>query len=228
MVKDMADTIIKLENIYKKYKTTLDWVLKDISLEINEAELIFICGPSGVGKSTLLHLVGLMDKPNEGRVLFLQKEIDFKKDNLSKIRLEHIGFVFQFHYLLEHLTVKENIMLPYWVKNGGKVTSDSVDYIEEYLDFLGISNLVSRYPHELSGGEQQRVALARALVNRPKIIIADEPTGNLDQENAKNIVSLIKNFVKNYGSTCIIATHNIELTKFGDRVLHMRDGKIIN
>lgn len=220
------ETIVKLENIYKRYKQNTDWVLKDISLEIKEKELIFICGPSGVGKSTLLHIIGLMDRPNQGKITFLGYEINHDKNNLSKLRLENIGFVFQFHYLLEHLTVKENILLPFWVKNGGKVVQNIEKYIDEYINFLGISNLLSRYPYELSGGEQQRVALARALVNKPKLVIADEPTGNLDQENAKNIVLLMKNFVNSYGTTCIVATHNLELTKFADKIFFLKDGRI--
>lgn len=221
-------TIVKVENIYKKYKNSIDWVLKGVSLEIKQKELIFVCGPSGVGKSTLLHIIGLMDRPNEGNVFFLDQKINYYENDLSTLRLQNIGFVFQYHYLLEHLTVKENIMLPFWIKNGGKVTQDLPRYVYEYLDFLGVSDFLSRYPYELSGGEQQRVALARALVNRPKLIIADEPTGNLDQENAKNIVLLIRNFVDVYHTSCIIATHNIELTKFADRIIHLKNGRIEN
>ncbi len=218
--------IILLKNIYKKYKETLNWVLDNINFSVEEQSFIFICGPSGVGKSTLLHILGLMDRPTLGEVYFFGKKIDFDKDDLSNLRLNHIGFVFQFHYLLEHLSVKENILLPQWVKN--KKVSDIInEYIEEYINFLEISHLLDRHPYELSGGEQQRVALARALVNKPKIVIADEPTGNLDQQNAINIVSLMRKLIDQYGITFVVATHNLQLTKFADKVIELKDGKIV-
>ena len=220
------EEIILLKNIYKKYKETLNWVLDNINFSVEEKSFIFICGPSGVGKSTLLHILGLMDRPTLGEVYFFGKKIDFDKDDLSNLRLNHIGFVFQFHYLLEHLTVKENILLPQWVKN--KKVSDTInEYIEEYINFLEISHLLDRHPYELSGGEQQRVALARALVNKPKIVIADEPTGNLDQQNAINIVSLMRKLIDQYGITFVVATHNLQLTKFADKVVELKDGKIV-
>jgi len=220
------EEIILLKNIYKKYKETLNWVLDNINFSVEEQSFIFICGPSGVGKSTLLHILGLMDRPTLGEVYFFGKKIDFDKDDLSNLRLNHIGFVFQFHYLLEHLSVKENILLPQWVKN--KKVSDIInEYIEEYINFLEISHLLDRHPYELSGGEQQRVALARALVNKPKIVIADEPTGNLDQQNAINIVSLMRKLIDQYGITFVVATHNLQLTKFADKVIELKDGKIV-
>ncbi|MCS7228210.1 MAG: ABC transporter ATP-binding protein, partial [Endomicrobia bacterium] len=217
-----------LKNIYKKYNNSIDWVLKDITFSVPSETLTFICGPSGVGKSTMLHILGLMDRPNKGDVYFFSKQILFDKVDLCKLRLEYIGFVFQFHYLLEHLTVKENIFLPLWVKYGKVESNPNHDnYIYEYLELLGIKHLLSRYPHELSGGEQQRVALARALVNKPKLVIADEPTGNLDYENTKNIVSLIKSFINKYKISFVVATHNTEIIKFGDRVIFLQDGKIV-
>lgn len=223
----MDNCIVVLQNVYKKYPNSTNWVLQDLSFEVKESTLTFVCGPSGVGKSTLLHILGLMDRPNQGKVYFFSKQINFDKDNVCKLRLEHIGFVFQFHYLLEHLTVEENILLPLWVKYG-KVNFQlqNDNYINEYLELLGIKHLLTRYPHELSGGEQQRVALARALVNKPKLVIADEPTGNLDIENAKNIVFLIKNFIQKYNLTFVVATHNMEITKFGDKVVFLQNGKI--
>jgi lipoprotein-releasing system ATP-binding protein len=220
--------IILLKNIYKKYKETQNWVLNNINFVVEEKSFVFICGPSGVGKSTLLHILGLMDKPNEGEVWFLNKKIDFVNDELSVLRLNNIGFVFQFHYLLEHLTVKENIFLPQWVKNKKiSVAAEEDNFVKEYIKFLGIQNLLDRYPYELSGGEQQRVALARALVNKPKIVIADEPTGNLDQQNALNIVSLMRNFIDQYGITFVVATHNLQLTEFADKVVHLKNGEIV-
>lgn len=220
--------IILLKNIYKKYKETQTWVLNNINFVVEEKNFIFVCGPSGVGKSTLLHILGLMDKPNEGEVWFLNKKVDFVNDNLSELRLNNIGFVFQFHYLLEHLTVKENIFLPQWVKNKKISVVDEDNFVKEYIEFLGIQDLLNRYPYELSGGEQQRVALARALVNKPKIVIADEPTGNLDQQNALNIISLMRNFIDLYGITFVVATHNLQLTKFADKVIQLKNGEIVN
>lgn len=221
----MNTNIIEVRNIFKKYTNSIDWVIKDITLSVPKESLIFVCGPSGVGKSTLLHILGLMDRPDKGEVIFLGKEIVFGKDNLCKLRLDNIGFVFQFHYLLENLTVKENILLPIWAKTK-ELNHKFNEYVLEYIKVLGIEHLLDRYPHELSGGEQQRVALARALANRPKIVIADEPTGNLDFENAKNIIMLIKNFVEIYKMCFVVATHNIELTKFGDKIIYLKDGKI--
>jgi|YNPMSStandDraft_1061717.scaffolds.fasta_scaffold00298_3 ABC-type lipoprotein export system ATPase subunit len=219
--------IILLKNIYKKYKETTTWVLNNINFVVEEKKFIFICGPSGVGKSTLLHILGLMDKPTQGEVWFLNKKVDFNKNNLSELRLNNIGFVFQFHYLLEHLNVKENILLPKWVKDKKNFSNNTDKYIEEYIEFLGIKHLLNRYPYELSGGEQQRVSLARALVNKPKVVIADEPTGNLDQDNALNIVSLMRNFIDKYGTSFVVATHNIQLTKFGDKIVQLKNGEIV-
>ena len=219
--------IILLKNIYKKYKETTTCVLNNINFVVEEKKFIFICGPSGVGKSTLLHIIGLMDKPTQGEVWFLNKKVDFNKNNLSELRLNNIGFVFQFHYLLEHLNVKENILLPKWVKDKNNFSNNTDKYIEEYIEFLGIKHLLNRYPYELSGGEQQRVSLARALVNKPKVVIADEPTGNLDQDNALNIVSLMRNFIDKYGTSFVVATHNIQLTKFGDKIVQLKNGEIV-
>jgi ABC-type lipoprotein export system ATPase subunit len=218
--------IILLKNIYKKYKETPNWVLNNINFGVEEKSFVFICGPSGVGKSTLLHILGLMDKPTQGEIWFFGKKLDFNNDDISSLRLNHIGFVFQFHYLLEHLTVKENILLPRWVKNR-KMLYNIPDYVKEYIEFLRIENLLNRYPYELSGGEQQRVALARALVNKPKIVIADEPTGNLDQQNALNIVSLMRSLIDQYGITFVVATHNLQLTEFADKVVHLKNGEIV-
>lgn len=220
------DSIVSVRNVFKKYKSTTDWVLRDVNLDIEYDKLYFICGPSGVGKSTLLHILGLMDRPDQGEVIFLNNRISFEKNNLCNIRLKNIGFVFQHHYLLEHLTVRENILLPFWAKSD-RCIFEINEYIKSYLQILKIEHLLERFPYELSGGEQQRVALARALVNKPKIVIADEPTGNLDYENAKNIMVLIKDFIMRYNITFVVATHNTEILKYGDKVVYLRDGKIV-
>lgn len=219
------DELIELKEVYKKYKSSTDWVLKNISLNIYKSTIMFICGPSGVGKSTLLHIIGLMDKPDKGEVV-----LKFLKENdasdLEHIRLYNIGFVFQYHYLIENLTIKENILLPNWAKKQRHIKLEMDDYIKECIKVLGIEHTLNRYPYELSGGEQQRAALARALANRPKLVVADEPTGNLDQKNAENVICLIKELRKIYNISFVIATHNISLTKYGDEVIHLKDGKI--
>jgi ABC-type lipoprotein export system ATPase subunit len=196
-----------------------------LSLELDSGKLYFFCGPSGVGKSTLLHIIGLMDKPTEGEYFLFDNKVEYtNQERLSKLRLENIGFMFQFHYLIENLTVEENILLPYWMKNNF-ITKDNRSILE-FIKYLGLENLLSRYPYEISGGEQQRVSLARAIINRPKIVLADEPTGNLDHKNAIKIIELIKDIVIKYNITVLIATHNMELTKYGDMVINLREGKV--
>lgn len=218
------DELVILKNIYKKYKNSTDWVLKDVSLSVYKNTITFICGPSGVGKSTLLHIIGLMDKPDKGNVI-----LKFAEDNSSieEIRLKNIGFVFQFHYLIENLTIKENILLPIWARNK-TISFEMGDYLKECIEILGIKHILNRYPYEISGGEQQRAAIARALANKPKLVIADEPTGNLDQQNAINVISLIKELKHLYKISFVIATHNLSLTQFGDVIINLKDGKIEN
>jgi ABC-type lipoprotein export system ATPase subunit len=221
----MTEKIVELKNVYKKYSETEVAVLKNLSLEIYSGKLYFVCGPSGVGKSTLLHIIGLMDKPSDGEYFLFGKKVEYNsQDKLSLLRVENIGFMFQFHYLIENLNVKENILLPYWMKN--KKVDNPKMFLFDFIEYLGLDNLLSRYPYEISGGEQQRVALARAIVNKPKLLLADEPTGNLDHKNAIKIVELIKDIVKKYNITAIIATHNIELTKYGDKIINLKDGQI--
>ncbi len=223
----MTEKVIKLKNVIKKYTDTNVSVLKDLSLELEQKKIYFICGPSGVGKSTLLHIIGLMDHPTSGEVYLFGERIDYKdKNKISSLRIENIGFMFQFHYLLENLTVYENILLPYWIKN--KVVTNMNINLFDFVEHLGIKNLLSRYPYELSGGEQQRVSLARAIVNNPKLIIADEPTGNLDHYNAIKIVEHIKMIVEKYSMTALIATHNLELTKYGNFIINLQSGEIKN
>ncbi len=217
--------LVELKNVYKQYKKSEQPVVKSISLEISECKLIFFCGPSGVGKSTILHIIGLMDRPTQGDVYFLDQLVSYADQNkLAYYRINYIGFMFQYHYLLDTLNVKENILLPYWMKIGSVKNS----VLPEYIEILGISHLLHRYPFELSGGEQQKVALARAMINNPKLLIADEPTGNLDHNNAVNLIELIRKFVDIYKMTAVVATHNLELTKYGNIVYYLEDGKIVN
>ncbi|MFQ3675048.1 MAG: ABC transporter ATP-binding protein [Endomicrobiia bacterium] len=221
----MVEKIVELKNISKKYSETESPVIKNLSLNLYCGKLYFVCGPSGVGKSTLLHIIGLMDKPSDGEYYLFGNKIEYSsQDKLSKLRIENVGFMFQFHYLIENLTVEENILLPYWMKNKivNKTKASSLDFVK----YLGLENLLSRYPYEISGGEQQRVSLARAIINKPKIILADEPTGNLDYKNAIKMIEMIKDIVNMYNVTVLIATHNIELTKYGDVIINLKDGQV--
>jgi len=199
-------------------------VLKGIDLEISPGEIIAVCGPSGVGKTTLLYLLGLMDKLSSGYLKIMGidvKDIDEKKT--SEIRNKHIGFLFQFHYLLADFTVFENIYIPTQIIPNNNNIEEKIEYL---LNKLGIQNLKNRFPKELSGGEQQRVALARALINFPEIILADEPTGNLDSENSNTVIELLFNQARQNNISVIIATHNLELAKKTDKIYFLKDGKI--
>lgn len=225
------NTILKSENIVKSYTKLqkVTPVLKNVSLSISEGEFISIVGPSGAGKSTILHIIGGIDKPDSGKsVIYLDnKEIDYSKvssDKLAKIRNKHLGFVFQFHHLLPEFSAVENIMLPAMIS--GLSYSKSKENAKSLLKIVGLDIRETHRPTELSGGEQQRVAIARALINDPKIVFADEPTGNLDRDNSINILNLIKSLQKSLNITFIIATHSDEVAASSHRIVKMRDGII--
>lgn len=200
-------------------------VLKGISLEIYEGEILVIVGASGAGKSTLLHILGTIDKPDEGEI-----EIDninvmtLEDEEISKFRNQKIGFIFQFHHLLPEFTAIENLIIPMLIK--GINVEESKVRAKELLDLVGLSDRMNHKPSELSGGEQQKVAVARALVNQPRIVFADEPSGNLDTQNSEMLHQLIKDLNQNFKQTFVIVTHNPELVKIAHRVLEIRDGKI--
>ncbi len=197
-------------------------VLKGINLLINSGEKVALMGPSGAGKSTLIHILGLMDKPTSGKVLIDDTDItSFKQNKLAKIRNENIGFVFQFHYLLADFTVMENILMPVWNKK-----KEKKDYAMNMLETMGLKDRINHMPNELSGGEQQRVALARALINNPKILFADEPTGNLDRQTGTLIESLMFDMCSKLKTTLLVVTHSPELANLADRQIKMVDGKI--
>ncbi len=180
-------------------------------------------GPSGAGKSTLIHILGLMDAPTSGEVFIDDKKIDYRDNNkLSVMRKDNIGFVFQFHYLLADFNVIENILIPVW-KDKNKIITRA----EELLGIMGLTSRQKHMPHELSGGEQQRVALARALINNPKILFADEPTGNLDRKTGEKIEKLMFDICTQLKTTLVVVTHSEELAKSADRQLKMIDGKLI-
>ena len=203
-------------------------VLKSIDIEINEKEIVTIVGPSGAGKTTLLHILGTLDRPNTdpNSHVFLNGTDTTKLGDkeLSLFRNQNMGFIFQFHELLPEFTALENVCLPTWISK--KTTTDARDKALELLERLGIKNRAHHKPSELSGGEQQRVAVARALINDPKIIFADEPSGNLDSENANQLHDLFFELRKERACSFVIVTHNKELAKRADRTISLKDGNI--
>jgi lipoprotein-releasing system ATP-binding protein len=203
------------------------WVLKGVDLEIKKGEIVSIVGPSGSGKSTLLHILGTLDQPNKGEVRINAQPINFNNDKkVAAFRNRHIGFVFQFHHLLPEFTALENVCIPGWM--AGRKKKDVIDNAVDLLKLLGLEHRIENKPNALSGGEQQRVAVARALINKPDIVFADEPTGNLDSANAKELHDLFFQLRKSFNQTFLIVTHNEELAQMSDRILHMKDGKIVN
>lgn len=216
--------MISGKNIYKRYGTVE--VLKGVDVEISRGEVVSIVGPSGSGKSTLLHILGTLDKADMGEVRMnnvLLNTLSGKK--MAAFRNKNIGFVFQFHHLLPEFTALENVSIPGWL--AGRKKSEVKGEAEKLLQLLGLSQRLENKPNQLSGGEQQRVAVARALINKPDIIFADEPTGNLDSANAKELHQLFFDLRDQFSQTFLIVTHNEELALLSDRVLHMKDGKIV-
>lgn len=216
--------MIKINDLHKSYGALK--VLKGINLEISNAQVATIVGASGAGKSTLLHLIGTLDKPDSGDVIIDGTALyKLKDDELSTFRNQHIGFVFQFHHLLPEFTALENVALPALI--GGKTKKEASMRAAELLDFLQLTDRMQHKPAALSGGEQQRVAVARALINNPKLILADEPSGNLDSENAKKLHQLFFDLRDQFHQTFIIVTHNEELAKLSDRTIVMKDGIVM-
>lgn len=203
-------------------------VLNDVTIEVAEEEIVAIIGPSGAGKTTLLHILGTLDHPdsNPGSSLTLDgvDTTQLNEKAIAKFRNGHMGFIFQFHELLPEFTALENVCLPTWLSN--KTSADSQDKALELLKRLGVINRAHHKPSELSGGEQQRVAVARALINDPKIIFADEPSGNLDSENANQLHDLFFELRKERACSFVIVTHNKELAKRADRTIRLKDGNI--
>jgi lipoprotein-releasing system ATP-binding protein len=202
-------------------------ILKGVDLEVSKAEIVTIIGASGAGKSTLLHIIGTLDSPDQGKVLINNVDVNsLSSKKLSAFRNEHIGFIFQFHHLLPEFTAIENICIPAFIAKQSKKDAEVRAF--ELLDLLGLRDRANHKPNELSGGEQQRVAVARAMVNRPAIILADEPSGNLDSENAESLHRLFADLRDNLQQTFIIVTHNDNLAAMSDRKVLMKDGLIIN
>jgi len=215
--------LLNATNIHKQFGTVE--VLKGVDLEIQKGEIVSIVGPSGSGKSTLLHILGTLDKPDRGEVQLNDTKLTaLSGKKLARFRNKHIGFVFQFHHLLPEFTALENVCIPGWM--AGTKKSEVKERALHLLRLLGLSHRLEHKPGALSGGEQQRVAVARALINSPDVLFADEPTGNLDSANAKELHQLFFDLRKDFGQTFLIVTHNEELAQLSDRVVHMRDGKI--
>jgi lipoprotein-releasing system ATP-binding protein len=213
------------KNIRKNYGSLP--VLQSVDIEIKKGEIVSIVGSSGAGKSTLLHILGTLDNADSGTITLEGQAVDKLKGNrLAAFRNKHIGFVFQFHHLLPEFTATENVCIPGWVAGRKKkeVTEDAINILKT----LGLGERLDNKPQQLSGGEQQRVAVARALINKPSIIMADEPTGNLDSARAKELHQLFIDLRNTFNQTFLIVTHNEELAAMSDRVLHMKDGKIIS
>lgn len=202
-------------------------VLKGVNINIEKGEIVSIVGSSGAGKSTLLHILGTLDKPGQGEIFLNNQRVDkLNGKALAAFRNKNIGFIFQFHHLLPEFTALENVCIPGWI--GGKNKKETYAKATGILSSLGLKERLENKPHQLSGGEQQRVAVARALINNPAIVMADEPTGNLDSENARDLHRLFIELRDKFQQTFLIVTHNEELAQMGDRILHMKDGKIMD
>ncbi|WP_251862554.1 ABC transporter ATP-binding protein [Clostridium sp. Marseille-Q2269] len=214
--------VIDLCKSYGKGETKLD-ALKNINLTINQGEFVAIVGPSGSGKSTLLHLLGGVDKPTSGEVVLEGTNIySLKENELAILRRRKIGFIFQFYNLIPVLTAEENIEMPVLLDN----KKPDRKYMDELLDILGLKQRKNHLPSQLSGGQQQRVSIGRALANKPSIILADEPTGNLDSKNSKEIMELLRYSVKKYNQTLVLITHDLSIAKMADRVITISDGEV--
>ncbi|RYD59563.1 MAG: ABC transporter ATP-binding protein [Sphingobacteriales bacterium] len=213
------------ENLFKKYSNLT--VVNGVSLKVNKGEFVSITGASGAGKSTLLHLLGALDKPDTGTVMIDNTDLfRMPAKKQAQFRNRHLGFVFQFHHLLPEFSAVENVAVPLWIS--GKGRKEGIKLATEMLNTVGLGDRVENKPSELSGGEQQRVAIARALANKPSIIMADEPTGNLDSTNAKAIHQLFVDLSRQFNQTFVMITHNEDLAKLTDRTLIMRDGQIVD
>ncbi len=216
--------MLAAKNIKKKYGQVE--VLKGVDISINHGEIVSIVGSSGAGKSTLLHILGTLDAPDGGEIFLNNVPIhSLKGKKLADFRNHHIGFVFQFHHLLPEFTALENVCIPSWIAGNGKKQTEQ--QAVQLLETLGLKDRIENKPNQLSGGEQQRVAVARALINKPDIVFADEPTGNLDSVHAKELHELFVQLRNQFKQTFLIVTHNEEMAQMSDRILHMKDGKIV-
>lgn len=229
--------MLEVKNIHKVYNNGNKEirVLKGVELKVEKGKFVAIVGPSGAGKSTLLHILGGLDVPTEGKVIFEDEDIYTLSDAaLCKIRNERVGFVFQFYHLLSEFTVLENMLIPALIGAEHKAKAKAREQAKlkeaamELLNKVGLSERITHFPSQLSGGEQQRVAIVRALINSPRLLLCDEPTGNLDSKTGGEIISLIKKINLENRMTVILVTHNLELAKLADKVYHLEDGVLLN
>lgn len=219
--------IIELKKINKIYGDKIKTqVLYDINVNIEDGSFNSIIGESGSGKSTMLNIMGTLDKPTSGEIYIQGKRTDtLSKEELSVLRNQTIGFIFQFHYLLPEFTAKENVLMPYKIMNY-KVPQEIDEWADELLNFVGLSKVKNNLATNMSGGQQQRTAIARALINKPKIILADEPTGNLDSETTENVYTILRDINAKYNTTFIIITHDQRIAEKTDRIIQVKDGRI--
>ena len=225
----MSKEILKLENVEKKYSGSVEelHIINNLSFSVEEGEFISILGCSGSGKSTLLNIMGLLDRVDGGKIFIGGQEVDkLSEEERDKIKNQMIGFVFQFHYLLPEFTALENVMLPALLNNFDKKL-EIEKRAKELLEKVGLGERENHKPSQLSGGEKQRVAIARALINSPKILLADEPTGNLDEETSEMIFKILKDINKNEKQTIIVVTHSKDLAEISDKQLYLKKGVLV-
>jgi len=222
-----SNPLLRVRHVIKTYQTgttTLE-VLTDVNFELETGQVVALMGPSGVGKTTLLNIIGALDIPDGGSVVLQGKTLsDLQSDNLAAVRNSRLGFVFQFHHLLPEFTALENVMMPGLIRNQKQQNNEA--YAVRLLTRFGLGERMTHYPHELSGGEKQRVALARALINNPALVLADEPTGNLDRKTGARLIETILDFSREHQQTFIIATHDEAIAGKADKVLVLRNGVI--
>jgi lipoprotein-releasing system ATP-binding protein len=220
--------IIELKNVDKVYTNGVSTqVLFDINLDIKEGTFNSLIGESGSGKTTLMNIIGTLDKPTKGQVIINDKRTqELKKNQLAELRNETIGFIFQFHYLLPEFTAIENVLMPTQIKKK-KLDLDMKKRANELMDLVGLADVKDNMATKMSGGQQQRTAIARALINNPKVVLADEPTGNLDSETTENVYKLLRDINKRYSTTFLIVTHDRRIAENTDRIIEIKDGRII-
>lgn len=222
-------SLIQLKNIDKIYGDKVkNQVLFDVSLEVEESSFNSIIGQSGSGKSTLMNIIGTLDQPTRGQVFIDGRDTSrMTKNELAILRNETIGFIFQFHHLLPEFSVLENVLMPFRIKNNNKITKEAKERAEYLIDMVGLTKVKNNGSTEISGGQQQRAAIARSLINEPKLILGDEPTGNLDSETAQTVYDLMRDINKKLKTTFILITHDQEVAQQADRILEIKDGEII-
>lgn len=222
-------SLIQLKNIDKIYGDKVKTqVLFDVNLEVEESSFNSIIGQSGSGKSTLMNIIGTLDQPTRGQVFIDGRDTSrMTKNELAILRNETIGFIFQFHHLLPEFSVLENVLMPFRIKNNNKITKEAKERAEYLIDMVGLTKVKNNGSTEISGGQQQRAAIARSLINEPKLILGDEPTGNLDSETAQTVYDLMRDINKKLETTFILITHDQEVAQQADRILEIKDGEII-